>query len=188
MIKGKKVALRAIEKEDLPLLMEWRNNPEYRQYFREYRELNSVSQERWFQNIVNGDKNTIMFTIVLTETGEPIGCCGLCYINWVNRFADLSLYIGWRNAYIDSEGYAQEACELLFSYGFGELGLHKIWTEIYDFDIKKYELYKLFNFQQDGILRENYFHLGKWYDSRIMSLLATDYTNLQGVTDGPDVP
>ena len=51
VIKGKKVALRAIEKEDLPLLMEWRNNPEYRQYFREYRELNSVSQERWFQNI-----------------------------------------------------------------------------------------------------------------------------------------
>ena len=40
MIRGKKVALRAVEKEDLPYLMEWRNRPEYRQYFREYRELN----------------------------------------------------------------------------------------------------------------------------------------------------
>ena len=176
MIRGKKVALRAVEKEDLPYLMEWRNRPEYRQCFREYRELNLQNQEQWFERTVVNDRNTIMFTIVRNdESQERLGCCGLCYINWVQRFADLSLYIGWNNTYIDQEGYAQEACDLLFRYGFGELGLHKIWTEIYEFDEPKYRLYTAMDFHQDGLLRENYFHNGKWWNSRILSLLDRDY-------------
>lgn len=178
MICKEKVALRAVCREDLPYLMEWRNRPEYRQYFREYRELNMQNQEQWFNNCVVGDKNTIMFTIVKNDdTHEVLGCCGLCYINWVQRFADLSLYIGWQNKYIDDEGYAKEACELLFDYGFGELGLHKIWTEIYEFDEPKNKLYLSLGFSQDGLLRENYFHNGKWWNSRIMSLLDRDYDN-----------
>ncbi|MDO5602257.1 MAG: GNAT family protein [Oscillospiraceae bacterium] len=181
MICGEKTALRAVEKEDLPYLMEWRNRPEYRQYFREYRELNLQNQEQWFNNCVVNDRNTVMFTIVKNdETHERLGCCGLCYINWVQRFADLSLYIGWNNAYIDKEGYAQEACGLLFDYGFQELGLHKIWTEIYEFDTPKQELYLQLGFQQDGLLRENYFHKGKWWNSRIMSLLEQDHQSKKG--------
>lgn len=173
MIKGKLVALRSIEPEDLSQLMAWRNEPSFRQYFREYRELGSYNQQQWFENTVVNDKNTIMFAVVDSKSFELIGCCGLCYINWVQRFADLSLYIG--KYYIDEEGFAHEACELLFDYGFGELGLHKIWTEIYDFDSKKFKLYTSMGFSQDGLLRENYFHSGKWHDSRIMSLLVSDW-------------
>lgn len=176
MIIGQKISLRAISTEDLPLLMEWRNRPHYRQYFREYKELNLQNQQAWFENSVLKDKNTIMFTIVLNDKDHtPIGCCGLCYINWVNRFADLSLYIGHNDAYIDKEGYAEEACRLLFEYGFGELALHKIWTEIYEFDAPKNDLYLQLGFHQDGLLRENYFHENKWHNSRILSLLASDF-------------
>ena len=65
--------------------------------------------------------------------------------------------------------------KLLFQYGFGELNLEKIWTEIYEFDSPKYELYKKINFQQDGILRRQYFHDGKWWDSYILSLLKDEF-------------
>jgi len=41
MLKGNYVGLRAIECSDLPKLMSFRNRPEYRRFFREYRELNS---------------------------------------------------------------------------------------------------------------------------------------------------
>jgi len=44
MIKGQHTALRAIEREDLPSLLSWRNDPELRRYFREYRELNFQQQ------------------------------------------------------------------------------------------------------------------------------------------------
>jgi len=60
MIKGVKVYLAAIEKDDLPQLMRWRNNENFRKYFREFREINSLMQNIWFENKVMNDPNTIM--------------------------------------------------------------------------------------------------------------------------------
>lgn len=174
MIKGKKVYLKAIEREDLPYLMIWRNRPDFRKYFREYREINSDMQEKWYENKVMNDNSTIMFSIKDIENNQLLGCCGLCYINWIHRYADLSLYIGWNNEYIDNNGYALEACELLFNYAFNELNLNKIWTEIYEFDNKKKNLYVSMGFKVDGTLRQNYFYDGKWWNSYVLSLLKDE--------------
>ncbi len=176
MIVGEKISLRALEKEDLPFLQAWRNREEFRQYFREYRELNLEDQMSWFQKVVVGSNQTEMFMVVLNdEKNTPVGCCGLCYIHWVQRNADLSLYIGKDGVYIDDEGLAEEACRLLFRYGFGELNLHKIWTEIYEFDEKKYALYTHLGMKQDGWLRDNYFHNNRWWNSRILSILHDEF-------------
>ena len=174
MIKGEKVFLSSIEKDDLEQLKAWRNNPEFRKHFREYRELNLRQQEIWFEDKVVKDPTTLMFAIRDIKSNQLLGCCGFVYINWVHRHADLSLYIGWEDVYIDEQGYAQESCKLLMTYGFNELGLNKIWTEIYEFDEKKKLLYKNFNFKQDGLLRENYWFDGKWWDSIILSKLFSD--------------
>lgn len=177
MIKGNDVYLTAVEKGDLEQLKNWRNNTYFRKHFREYKEINDVMQENWFQNKVLNDNSTIMFSIRKEGTDELLGCCGLCYINWVHRNADLSLYIGWNNEYIDKAGYAEESCNLLFNYGFNELGLNKIWTEIYEFDEKKKALYEKLGFDLDGVLRENYFYDGKWWNSYIFSLLSKDFSD-----------
>ncbi|MHA1381287.1 MAG: GNAT family N-acetyltransferase [Candidatus Helarchaeota archaeon] len=175
MLKGELLGLVAVEREDLKQLMNWRNNAEFRKHFREYRELSMRHQEIWFEEKVIKDPNTIMFSIRRLEDNELLGCCGFVYINWVHRHADLSLYIGWNDAYIDEEGYAEESCKLLLDYGFKEICLNKVWTEIYEFDEKKKALYDKLGFKQDGLLRQNYWYDGKWWDSRILSLLKEEY-------------
>jgi RimJ/RimL family protein N-acetyltransferase len=177
MLTGEKVYLCPIEREDLEPLRSWRNQHKFRKYFREYREIGKDMQIKWYETKVINDPSTIMFSVRMKESDELLGCCGLCYINWVHRNADLSLYIGWKNAYIDNEGYAEEACRLLFDYGFGELGLMKIWTEIYEFDAPKYELYSSIGMNQDGLLRNQYFYDGKWWNSRIISMLSEKWIN-----------
>lgn len=178
MLAGNKVYLDAIEKNDLEMLRTWRNLPDYRKFFREYKEINSDMQKKWYEEKVVNDSSTLMFAIRDIESRELIGCCGLCYINWVHRYSDLSLYIGKDCVYIDNNGTAEEACRLLFHYGFAELGLNKIWTEIYDFDEKKFGLYKRLGFKLDGTLREQYFYNGKWHNSKIMSLLKNEWTEV----------
>lgn len=175
MICGNKVKLVAIERSDLKILMDWRNIPGFRKHFREYREISMEMQEKWFETNVNNDQNTIMFAIRHNDSNELLGCCGLCYINWVNKNADLSLYIGFRESYIDNEGFALESCNLLFDYAFKKLNLNKIWTEIYEFDYKKKNLYESIGMKIDGILRENYYQDGKWWNSYIMSILAIEF-------------
>ena len=88
MIKGVKVGLRALEKEDFKLLKDWRNNVDFRKHFREVRELSEADQENWFISLQNSRQINFMFVIVDVETNEAIGAAGLLYVNWVIRSAD----------------------------------------------------------------------------------------------------
>lgn len=175
MIKGKKTGLRALEKEDLRQLRDWRNIPEFRKNFREVRELNMNNQEKWLE-ITNSRSTDFFFAIVDVKTDELIGACGLLYINWIIRAADFSFYIGKNEWYIDDEGFSADATRLLLDYGFNNLNLNKIWMELYEFDEKKLNFFRgNFNFQIDGKLRNNCFEGGKFWDSYIISLLHSEF-------------
>jgi RimJ/RimL family protein N-acetyltransferase len=177
MLRGKKVGLRKVQRGDLDSLMKWRNDDTYRQYFREYRELNLDDQVKWYEKLVLQDQGTLMFSIIDLTSQELVGACGLCYINWVQRNADLSLYIGKDGIYIDTSvgGYAWDSMEVLFRYAFEELNLYKIWTEIYTIDEKKKELFETFGMNRDAILRDNYFYRGKYINSYIYSMLQPEF-------------
>ncbi len=174
MLIGEYVGLRAIERNDLPQLLEWRNRPEYRRYFREYRELSSEHQEKWFQAVVMGDPRTNMFAITELTTGQLIGACGLCYIDWVNRSADFSIYIGVDSLYID-EKYAPDAAKVMIKYAFEELGIHRLWAEIYDIDDPKIQFFNSLDFVLDGRFRHTHWTEGSWHDSLFYSLLEGEY-------------
>jgi RimJ/RimL family protein N-acetyltransferase len=178
MLKGKVTGLRAIEKEDLPQLMEWRNQPSFRKYFREFRELNSSKQELWFDRLVMNDPNTIMFSIIDIETSELLGACGLCYIDWQNRSADFSIYIGKDHLYIDNI-YAIDAAKIMMKYAFEELNLHRLWSEIYDFDEAKKQFFQTLRFTLDGQFRQTHWTEGQWCDSLFFSLLVNDQLELR---------
>ncbi len=175
MIQGKLVGLRAVEREDLKYLRDWRNNPSFRRNFREYRELGLEDQNKWFDSLLATRSTNFMFVIVRLNDQQPIGACGLLYANWIIRSADFSFYIGAGGAYIDDKGYAREAAEILIKYGFDVLNLNKIWMELYEFDTRKLEFFDALGFKKDGRLRDNCFEDGRYWDSFIISLTARDH-------------
>ncbi len=173
MLKGKYTGLRAVEKEDLVYLRDWRNISHFRKNFREHKELNLFNQENWF-NRTFSSPNDFMFVIVDLESNLPIGACGLLYTNWIIRSADFSFYIGHNELYIDDK-YALDAATILIKYGFEDLNLNKIWMELYEYDYKKLDFFKNhFNFKVDGMLRQNAFSEGRYWDSYIISLLKAE--------------
>ena len=175
MLKGELVGLRAIEPDDLELLRKWRNRPGLRRYFREHRELAKVEQEAWYRRTVLDDSRTIMFALVeLNDASLPlIGAAGLCYIDWVCRSAEVSLYIGAKDLYIDDR-LAPDALRLLLHYGFDEVGLHRLWTEVYDYDDRKARLCEAVGFSLEGRHRDKHFADGGWHDSLVFSVLENE--------------
>ena len=175
MIKGINIGLRAVEKEDLIYFRDWRNIPSFRKNFREVRELSFIDQEVWFNSLQKTKHINYMFTIVDLKTNQPIGAAGLLYINWIIRSGDFSFYIGDEKKYIGDDGVAEEAAKLLIDYGFKNLNLNKIWMELYEFDSQKIDFFmRKFKFVQDGILRDNCFEDGRYWNSLIISLLKKD--------------
>lgn len=129
------VELRAIEREDLPQMLTWRNNPKNRRFFREYRPLNMKHQTAWLESLAD-DRNTQMFAI--TESGELVGACGLTSIDWLARSAEVSLYIG--DCYLD-EDMAPQALKCLEKYAQSVVGLRRLWAEVWAFDVRKRALF-----------------------------------------------
>lgn len=173
IIKGN-IGLRAVEKSDLAQLKDWRNNPDFRQHFREVRELNDTNQERWFDSL-NDDANSFFFGIVSIDTGKLIGAGGLLYINWIIRSADFSFYLGDEKEYVSNSTRCTDAVSAILDYGFQTLGLNKVWMELYENDERKLLLFKdTFRFSIDGVLRDNWYDNG-FHNSFLLTLLRREY-------------
>ena len=168
-----KIGIRAIEKSDLSVIQQWRNDESLRRYFREYRDFSMTQKENWYNSMI-ADNRFEMFIIEDLDSRKPIGVTGLTYIDWVNRHADVHFYIGKDSLWIDDD-YSPTAIRLILDYGFNTLNLNKLWAEIYEIDNKKLNFFKSLGFKIDASLREHYFHKGKYYTSHILSLLRNEY-------------
>jgi len=166
MLKGEKIILEHISYPDLEIILNWRNDQKLTQYFRENKILGIEQQKEWFSKITDIENISEYFFLIKTiNEYEPVGVCGLNYIHWINRTAQLSLYIGKDHIYIDSEGWADEACKMIEDYGFNRLNLNKIYCEVYEFDEKKILLLEKANYKLEGRFIKHIFRNGSYFDS-----------------------
>ena len=172
MIEGKTINLRALELEDLKQLRDWRNSLHIRQYTREYRLLNMENQIQWFKSLTN-DKSNIMFGITTKKPQEAlIGVCGLTHIDWKNRNAEISIYLGekkWQR-----KGYASDALQALIRYGFFELGLHRLYAIIFQYNKESIKFFEKNGFEFEGLHKEARYWNGKYHDELIYGYLRRE--------------
>lgn len=172
MIVGNKISLHAVEPEHLPILQQWRNNPEYRKYYREYRELPMGHKQKWYESKILNDNSWEFFIIKPIGQDRVIGSCGLTYINWVHRTAEFAITIGdpsFRNG-----GFGSDSLRTLIKYGFDELNLNRIWCEVYS-NNKAIDIYRHIGFKDEGTLRQAVYKNGEYLDSYILGILKQDY-------------
>lgn len=176
MLRGKKVFLDLVHQEDLALLLSWRNNPEYRQYYREYKELSMEQQLRWYENKILNDDSWQYFTIKNSPSENAIGVVGLTSIHPIYKTAEFAITIGdkkYRNG-----GYGSDALRVLIKYGFEQLNLNRIWCEVYS-NNKSIDMYRHIGFKDEGKLRESVFKNNKYLDSYILGMLRIEYEEIK---------
>lgn len=175
MLEGKYVKFRALEKEDLPKLRQWRNSKFVRKTTREFRLLSMMNQENWFESIhVNNPPKEIMFGVI-NHKGKLLGVTGLTYIDWKNRHAEISIYLNKENWQRTKEAY--DTLEVITEYGFGELNMHRLWAEIFSLATENIKLFERTNFVKEGVLRQKLWREKKWWDSILYSKLSNEYKN-----------
>jgi len=173
MFEGKLVILRALEKEDLGILKEWRNSSHVRKSTREYKLLNMINQKNWFESIHQSNPpKEIMFGI-LNKRKKLIGVTGLTYIDWKNRNSEISIYFSTKNWQTKPE--AKEVINLIVEYGFEELNLHRLYVEIFSLMKENIKLFSQIKFIKEGELREKVWRQNKWWNTIIFSKLASEY-------------
>jgi len=191
-----KIRFRALEYSDLPQLKEWRNG--IIDMCREFRLINDEHQERWWKGYCEQAylpyPKHLMFGIeTLRETGITnmteysngvimgdfktetsfIGVCGWTYIDWLNRRAELSIYIGDES--LRHKGYGRAALRELHRIGFCELGFRAVWLEVHDWNPHARKLYETEGYKLVGKWRDARFKDGEWFPTWIYDLTAEEY-------------
>ncbi|MDP2662526.1 MAG: GNAT family N-acetyltransferase [Dehalococcoidia bacterium] len=109
--------------------------------------------------------------IVLSQTGLPVGGCGIYVSNPSNREG----YIGYCiNRTYWGQGYATEAARALLEFGFVHLGLHRIFATCDPANTASARVLEKAGMLREGHLREHKWAKGRWRDSFLYGILETD--------------
>lgn len=167
MIKGKKIALRALEKNDLKRCWKWMNDPEVFVGEPGIRLPESFyEEEKWYEE-TQKDVRTKIFAIQIGK--RHIGNIGLHNIDNRNKRAELGIMIGDKNCW--DKGYGSDAIKTILSMGFNELNLHKIYLHVFPSNKRAFKCYEKCGFKKEGALMEHVFKGGKYQDLIVMSIV-----------------
>ena len=108
-----------------------------------------------------------------TTEGSTVGLIGLHQLNWIARSAELRVLIGERSAW--GQGIGTEATQLLVAYAFESLNLHKVWLGVNERNVGARTTYERSGFRSEGVLRDDVYRNGRYYDVVRMSILREEY-------------
>ena len=173
MLRGERVTLRSVEREDLERLWRFWNDLDV--------ELAGggdppmpISLERmrsrFDREAREGARDKTDF--VIEADGECIGHCGLFDIDLAARHCELGITIGVREYW--GRGYGREAVRLLLDYAFRVRNLRRVWLEVHADNERGIRAYRSCGFVEEGRMREHVWLAGRYVDNVIMGIMRED--------------
>jgi diamine N-acetyltransferase len=185
MIYGERVRLRAAERDDLPRFVTWLNDPEVRQYLLINRPLSMAQEEHWFENMQKqpASEQVLVIEVKAGEEWKPIGNVSFNQIDWINRSAEIGIFIGEKPFW--SQGYGRETMKVMLKYGFDTLNLNRIFLRVFEHNKRGIRAYEYAGFQHEGRLRQAQYLDGCYCDVLLMSVLRSEWQNEKAASNGP---
>lgn len=180
MLTGKRVRLRAIEREDIPTFVRWLNDREVTQFLLVNSPFSKVMEENWFEGQLKQlphEGQVLAIEAKIDTQWVHIGNTGIHRVDPVNRSGEFGIFIGEKEYW--NQGYGGEATRLTLQHGFGDLNLHRIFLRVYANNPRAIASYKAAGFTQEGVLREAIFKNGSYIDEIEMGILKSEWEELK---------
>jgi [ribosomal protein S5]-alanine N-acetyltransferase len=168
------IRLRGIQETDIDALFALFSNPQVMRYWSHgpmsTRQDAIVYANTMIENFTK--REALRWIIADLESDQLLGTCALYDINWQHARAGLGYALMpdyW------GKGLAQEAASLAISYGFLELGLHRIEADTEPNNLRSNKVLERLGFQREGLLRERFLHPDGMQDSLIFGILKPEW-------------
>jgi diamine N-acetyltransferase len=175
MIEGKKVALRALERDDLKLMHRWLNDAEIMEWARSKPDnlASMESVEKEFEQDVKGENpHRRTFMVVESRTGKAVGWAMIRWWRPFSTTADLGLVIADKQ--LRGQGLGTEATKLLVDVAFEQHNMHK--AELFTRADNKAAVtaVRKCGFRLEGRHREEIYFNGKYHDGLSFGLIRSE--------------
>ncbi len=183
MLSGKKIVLRALEREDLKVLHRWQNDEEIMRLARSFPDhvISMVALEAEFEKELRGeDTGRRAYIIEEKSTGKPVGWATIRIHQFQRSMtsADVGLALGEKKAW--KRGYGTETTGLLLDEVFQQLNLHRAEWWTYAENTASVKLAEKMGFREDGRLREAVFFDNRFHDLVVLGMLRNEYKSIKG--------
>jgi RimJ/RimL family protein N-acetyltransferase len=173
-LKGDRVYLRPYQTADCISIAVWINDPEVT-HFMFYGQLPRTLEQ--VQSFLEGgsqiaNENNVIF-VICNNQHKPIGFCGLYDWHRTARKAEMRILLGDKKTW--GKGIGTEVVELITWYGFDRLNLHRIYLGFTASNKAAKSAYSASGYKSEGILREDIYRNGTYYDSIRMGILRSEY-------------
>lgn len=162
MLEGENVNFKVVEKEDLPLLLEWLNDPEIFGLFNPLLQLSKMELEDWYENFSTEGK----WFFIEKKDGSKIG--------EIHHMKDMEIGYGM----IPSErrkGYCTEAVKMMVGYLFLSKNTMRIYALSTVGNIASQRVLEKAGFKKEGVIRKSLFIRGEWKDRYLYSVLREEW-------------
>jgi RimJ/RimL family protein N-acetyltransferase len=166
---GKKVRLRPIEPEDVPLLLRWINASEALAWLQRRLPLTRRQEQAWAARAATDPQQPTF--IIQTRSGVDIGVLGLQLEGGRGIFG-----IAIHEPRFWSRGYGQDAVEVLVDAAFRVLPLQRIELLVLPDNQRAIRCYEKAGFAREGVLRRYTYTRGAMQDMIIMSVLHEEWS------------
>jgi RimJ/RimL family protein N-acetyltransferase len=172
MLRGEKVTLRPVERDDLKVLHGFRNDLEVHVLADDDPWLPRPFEafEKFFEKRLEPSEPEAWF--VIQVDGRVIGDCGLWDFDVTARRCNLGISIGERDFW--GKGYGREAVRLLVNYGFRHHNLVKVCLTTTAENERAIRAYEAAGFRREGLLRSQVWADGRYQDVVAMGILRAD--------------
>jgi RimJ/RimL family protein N-acetyltransferase len=154
---------------ELDQLLEWRNDPRLREWFRQIGTISKNHHVRWY---LKQKKDPSIEMKAIEVDKALVGVCGLTSICDDNERAEFSLYIApkfWGN------GWGEKALKMLLDYGFSdEMGLNVIWGETFDGN-PAYKIFERIGMVKEGTRRYFYKRDDEYIHAHLYSITRGEH-------------
>ena len=174
LLRGKRVRLTAVTKDDLPTLAGWWRDADFLRLYDSVPAFpQSVEQlEKRLDDDEQGRTNFMMGIRPLHKE-KLLGLIELDGIMWAHGTAALSIAIG--EAGERGRGHGTEAMGLMLDFAFRELNLHRVFLTVFGYNTAAIAMYEKLGFTLEGTYREHLQRDGQRFDMLLFGMLCGEW-------------
>jgi RimJ/RimL family protein N-acetyltransferase len=165
MLEGNCITLRVVEKEDLPVLTAWSNDPKFGGEFEPLEQNSSRDIEKWYNNLGSGEK----WFIIEKKDGTKVG-------QIMHRPDGPHFTIGYTVLPGErGKGYCTEAVNMLVDFLFLSTMTIRIQAGTSPENKASQRVLEKAGFTKEGVKRKAVYARGKWHHEVVYSILREEW-------------
>ncbi len=172
MYKYKDIAFRPIDKLDLNVITELKNDESTFLNLGTVDMYNSVQQEEWLANVSKNSQRNKNFVIITIDNEMIIGVIRIYDIDTINSNCEVGIDIVKEYR---GKGYGSKAYQMILKYIFEHLNMHMVYLKVMENNETALLMYKKVGFTITGYYREYMYRYGKYWNYNIMCITRSEF-------------